>query len=66
MHVVGHQHLCMQRASEALCQFFHVVQIERAILVRIETGGPVITSLDEVQWNSGKDEAGGIVGSVCR
>lgn len=59
MHVVGHQHVRLDRAAEQAREFFQVVQVQRVVLVGEEAGAAVVATLDDVCGDAGKGQGGG-------
>ncbi len=57
MHVIGHQHAGMDGATELGGEFLKVMQVERVILLGIETDRAMVAALDDVPRNAGDGEA---------
>ena len=58
MHMVGHQHVGVDGATELVGKLFEVVQVELIVLFAVETDGAVIAALDDVPGNAGEGQAG--------
>ena len=57
MHVIRHQHIGMDGATGALRAQSQLVEIEKIVVIREETGLAVVAALDDVKRNIGKRNA---------
>jgi hypothetical protein len=58
MDVIRHQTVGMQLAPSPVEHPSQMKEIETAVLVREETGSPVVAALHDVHGNAGKHDAG--------
>ncbi len=57
VHMVGHQHVGVDRAAELRCILGQTLQVKYVVFVGEEAGVAVVTALDQVQRNTGKRNA---------
>jgi len=56
--MVGHQHVGMDRATFALCDFVEIAQVTTIVVRREEARLAVVAALDDVLCDAGKIESG--------